>query len=446
MSAVRIGSGAGYGGDRWEPAVELAERGDIRYLVFETLAERTIALGQLARLADPSAGYNPQLEARMKAVLPAAVARGVAIVTNMGAANVEAAAQRTLAVAREIGLRRLRVAVVLGDDVTEIVRARELPLLETGEPLASLRDRMVSANAYLGADAVLEALATEPDVLLTGRVADPSLFLACLMHAHRWPADHWERLGSGTVVGHLLECAGQVTGGYFADPGYKDVPNLGRLGFPIAEVEPSGAAVITKVAGTGGCVTLATCKEQLLYEVHDPSAYLTPDCIADFTGVTLQEAGPDRIRVAGGRGRPRTQTYKVSVGYRAGFIGEGHVGYAGPGAEARGRLAGDIVRERIALRGIACEALRIELVGVNALHGAATPAARPEPYEVRLRVAARTAARAEAQRIAEEVQTLLTNGPYGGAGDFVHVREVVGVRSVLLPRSDVRVSVKMYEL
>jgi hypothetical protein len=222
------------------------------------------------------------------------------------------------------------------------------------------------------------------------------------------------------------------------------VPGLDRLGFPLAEVEDSGDAVITKVDGSGGCVTAATCKEQLLYEVHDPAAYVTPDCVADFTGVTVREIGPDRVRVEGASGRARTDSYKVSVGYRAGFIGEGHVAYAGPGAVTRGRLAADVVRSRLEQRRIPVEALRVDLVGVDALHDGATRS-QVEPYEVRLRVAGRTARREDAQSVAEEVQTLLTNGPYGGAGDFVHVRELVGVRSVLLPRDAVRTEVRVLD-
>jgi hypothetical protein len=442
VTTVRIGSGAGYGGDRWEPAAELVEHGALDWLVFETLAERTIALGQLERLRDPARGYNPQLERRLAAVLPGAVARGVRIVSNMGAANPLAAGRRALDVARECGVTGLRVAVLLGDDVTDIVRHLDATLIETGEPLEVIRDRIVSANAYLGADAVLDALATDAPLVLTGRVADPSLFLACLRHGHGWAADDWTRLGRGTVVGHLLECAGQVTGGYFADPGFKDVPDLDRLGFPLAEVDASGDCVVTKVAGSGGRVTAATCKEQLLYEVHDPAAYVTPDCVADFTGITVREVGADRVAVRGGDARARTATLKVSVGYRAGFIGEGHVGYAGPGAVARGRLAAEVVRSRIAQRRIPVEDLRIDLVGIDALHGPATRFAG-EPAEVRVRVAARTIRREDAQSVAEEVQTLLTNGPYGGGGDFVHVRELVGVRSILLPRDAVRTRVEV---
>ncbi|HZH27748.1 MAG TPA: acyclic terpene utilization AtuA family protein [Azospirillaceae bacterium] len=438
---IRIGSGAGYAGDRWEPAQELVEKGGLDYLVFECLAERTIALGQLERLRDPARGYNPFLEERFRAVLGPALDRGVKIVTNMGAANPPAAGEATLALARERGLD-LTVAVVQGDDVTDAVATGDATFIEGEGSVADVRDRIVSANAYLGADVVRDALATGADVVITGRVADPSLFLGCMLHGHGWSYDDWGRIGQGTVVGHLLECAGQVTGGYFADPGIKEVPDLDRLGFPLAEVSGDGSAFITKVAGSGGLVTVATCREQLLYELHDPQAYVTPDCVADFAGVRLVQEGPDRVRVDGGTARPRTDTFKVSLCTRDGWIGEGHVAYAGPNALARAELAGRIVRSRIAQRRLPVDEMRVDLIGVDALHGPASTRG-PEPYEVRLRVAGRTPDRRTAELLGQEVQSLLTNGPYGGAGDFLQVREVIGVRSLLWPRHAVRPEIRV---
>ncbi|SPU85170.1 Protein of uncharacterised function (DUF1446) [Burkholderia cenocepacia] len=281
--------------------------------------------------------------------------------------------------------------------------------------------------------------------MLTGRVADPSLFAAPLIHAFGWRMDDWDRLGQATVVGHLLECAGQVTGGYFADPGYKDVPNLARLGFPIGEVAADGAVVITKVPHAGGRVSAATCKEQLLYEIHDPARYLQPDVVADFTRVAVAEEAADRVRVTGGRGTARPDTLKVSVAYVDGWIGEGQISYGGPGALARARLALDIVRERLALTGVAASELRFDLIGVDALYGDATPAVRGEPAEVRVRVAGRAANAAEAARIGNEVETLYTNGPAGGGGAFKSTREVIAVQSVLLPRAAVTPSFSFME-
>ncbi|AOI57214.1 acyclic terpene utilization AtuA family protein [Burkholderia diffusa] len=442
---VRIGAGAGYSGDRIEPAVELAEHGQLDYLVFECLAERTIAIAQQARRKDPSLGYDPLLDARMQAVLPVAAAKRVRIVSNMGAANPRAAALRTARIAQSLGLAGLKVAAVEGDDVLDVVLRGAFRFEESGDEVAAYRDRIVSANAYLGAAPIVDALAAGADVVLTGRVADPSLFAAPLIHAFGWRMDDWDTLGAATVVGHLLECAGQVTGGYFADPGYKDVPNLARLGFPIGEVAADGSVVITKVPHAGGRVSAATCKEQLLYEIHDPARYLQPDVVADFTRVAVAEEAPDRVRVTGGRGSARTDTLKVSVAYVDGHIGEGQISYGGPGALARARLALDIVRERLALTGVAATELRFDLIGVDSLYGDAAPAARGEPAEVRVRVAGRAASAAEAARIGNEVETLYTNGPAGGGGAFKSTREVIAVQSVLLPRTDVTPSFSFVE-
>ncbi|HDR9877628.1 DUF1446 domain-containing protein [Burkholderia cenocepacia] len=442
---VRIGAGAGYSGDRIEPAVELAEHGQLDYLVFECLAERTIAIAQQARRNDPALGYDPLLDARMHAVLPVAAARRVRIVSNMGAANPRAAARRTARIAQSLGIAGLKVAAVEGDDVLDVVLRGAFRFEESGDAVAAYRDRIVSANAYLGAAPIVDALAAGADVVLTGRVADPSLFAAPLIHAFGWRMDDWDRLGQATVVGHLLECAGQVTGGYFADPGYKDVPNLARLGFPIGEVAADGAVVITKVPHAGGRVSAATCKEQLLYEIHDPARYLQPDVVADFTRVAVAEEAADRVRVTGGRGTARPDTLKVSVAYVDGWIGEGQISYGGPGALARARLALDIVRERLALTGVAASELRFDLIGVDALYGDATPVVRGEPAEVRVRVAGRAANAAEAARIGNEVETLYTNGPAGGGGAFKSTREVIAVQSVLLPRAAVTPSFSFME-
>ncbi|MGF6733386.1 hypothetical protein OKW50_005531 [Paraburkholderia youngii] len=431
---VRIGAGAGYSGDRIEPALELAEHGHLDYLVFECLAERTIAIAQQARSKDAELGYDPLLEARMRAVLPVAARNGVRIVSNMGAANPRAAVRRTAQIARELGLGALRIAAVTGDDVLDVVRAGDFHFVESGDAVAAYEDRLISANAYLGASGIVDALAAGAQIVLTGRVADPSLFVAPLVHEFGWRMDDWPMLGQATVIGHLLECAGQITGGYFADPGFKDVPNLARLGFPIAEVARDGSVVITKLAQSGGLVTEATCKEQLLYEIHDPRRYPQPDVVADFSQVRIEQEAPDRVRVTGGGGTERTATLKVSVAYFDGYIGEGQISYGGPGALARARLALDIVRERLALTGVETRELRFDLIGVNALHGDTVAAGHGEPYEARARVAGRTASLAEAVRIGNEVETLYTNGPAGGGGVTKAAREVVAVQSVLLPR------------
>ncbi|UFH50232.1 acyclic terpene utilization AtuA family protein [Pseudomonas sp. KNUC1026] len=435
MNTLRIGAGAGYSGDRLEPAVELAREGELDYLIFECLAERTIALAQQARLADPQAGYDPLLAARMRAVLPFVRqgSRRLRIISNMGAANPRAAARCVQAIAAELGLHGLKVAAVEGDDVLAVLRAHPEWELDNGLSVGELGERLVSANAYLGAEGIVEALAMGADVVVTGRVADPSLFLAPQVHAFGWAADDWLRRGRGTLTGHLLECAGQVSGGYFADPGVKEVPDLARLGFPLAQVDAEGHAHITKVAGSGGRIDVATCTEQLLYEVHDPSRYLTPDVTADFSAVRFEPLGPDLVQASGASGSARPERLKVTVGYRDGWIGEGQISYGGPNAVARARLAGQIVKQRLALTGVAVQELRCELMGIDSLHGSAFGQAG-EPWEVRLRVAGRCATRECAQALANEVETLYTNGPAGGGGATRQVREVLAVASVYLPR------------
>ncbi len=444
MKSIRMGSGAGYSGDRIEPAVELAEQGDIQYLGFECLAERTIALAQQQKLRDLGAGYDPMLEQRMRAVLSICKSRGIRIITNMGGANPTAAAEKTVEIARQLKIRGLKVIAVVGDDVLDACKRGNFPLLEIEGRVADLGNRILSANAYLGAGPIVQALAAGADVVITGRVGDPALFMAPLIHEFGWAWDDWDRLGKGAVVGHLLECAGQITGGYFADPGYKDVAGLARLGFPIGEVSEDGELVVTKVAGSGGAVTEATCKEQLLYEVHDPTRYIQPDVVGDFSRVTVEQVGPDRVRIQGGSGKPKTGQLKTSIGYIDSYIGEGQISYAGPGAEQRGRLALDIVRERLQLTGVPMTEARFDLIGVNSLHGAELSRGG-RPYEVRIRVAGRTEGLADAVRIGNEVETLYTNGPAGGGGAFKSAREILAVVSVLLPEQLAAPAIQLFE-
>lgn len=443
MRPIRIGAGAGYSGDRIEPAVELAEKGRLDYLVFECLAERTIAIAQQAKMKNPALGYDPLLEQRMQAVLRACSEKKIRIITNMGAANPLAAAAKVRQIAAAMQLD-LKVAAVTGDDVLDTIKAGSY-VSDQGNPLNALAGKLLSANAYIGAAPLVAALAEGADVIICGRVADPSLFLAPLIHEFGWAMDDWQRLGQGTLVGHLLECAGQISGGYFADPGYKDVPGLGRLGFPIGEVAADGAVVITKVAGSGGQITAATCKEQLLYEIHDPGAYFTPDVVADFSAVSVTEIGPDRVLVQGASGRAKSDTLKVSIGYIDGYIGEGQISYAGPGALARGRLALDIVAERLQLSGASFDEIRYDLLGVDAIHGAALSAQAAAPYEVRLRVTARCDSMHGAASIGNEVETLYTCGPAAGGGVTKTAREVIAVQSTLLPRQLVQTAIHFAE-
>lgn len=441
---IRIGAGAGFSGDRIEPAVELVEAVELDYLVFECLAERTIALAQQARLANPESGYDPLLVKRMSAVLGDCVRKGISIVTNMGAANPRAAARRVVSLARELGLPGLRVAAVYGDDVLDVVRRENSPLHGRSGTIADLNGgEILSANAYLGAGPIVQALAQGAQVVITGRVADPALFLGPLIHEFGWSMADWNRLGRGTLVGHLLECAGQITGGYFADPGLKDVPRLAEIGFPFAEVAAGGDARIGKAPRSGGRIDVPVCTEQLLYELGDPSVYLTPDVCADFSGVRFQELGPDWVEVTGGSGRPAPETLKVSVGYMDGFIGEGQISYAGANAVERGRLALDVVRERLRSTGVDLSDLRYELIGVDSVYCGENSAAPPPPREVRARVAGRAASLDAAQRVGAEVESLYTNGPAGGGGVSKATTPVLAIASALLPRGSIHPEIEM---
>lgn len=439
-NVLRLGAGAGYAGDRIPPALALAEKGQLDYLVFECLAERTIALAQLEKTQNPQRGFDPLLAARMRAVLPACMANETRIITNMGAANPLQAGREVLAVAKELGFHQLKVAVVLGDDVLAILQAAYLsePLMDSSQLVADIQHLLVSANAYLGAEALLPALKTDAHVIISGRVADPALFLAPLMHHFKWRADDWPLLGKGVMVGHLLECAAQITGGYFADPGYKDVPNLAQLGYPLAEVSATGEVIITKLEDAGGCVTVQTCTEQLLYEIEDPTRYLQPDVVADFSQVQLVQVGADRVQAVGASGTTRPDALKVTLGYRDGFVGEGQMSYAGPGAQARGQLALDLVKARLADAGYGHFEARYDLIGVNAILGHSSSFHAHEPSEVRARIAVRVNTQAEAQHVANEVEALYTNGPASGGGASKSVREVIAAASMLMPRSAIQ--------
>jgi Acyclic terpene utilisation family protein AtuA len=426
VKTIRIGAGAGFSGDRIGPAVELARDGRLDYLVFECLAERTIALAQLNKRQGRNLGFDPMLGERMKSVLPFCAANGTRIITNMGAANPKAAALETLSIARNLGLTGMRVAWIEGDDV--------LPQLSSHQS-EDPREHVVSANAYLGIEPILDCLRGGADVIVTGRVADPSLFLAPMVYEFGWATDDWNRLGQGIAVGHLLECAAQLTGGYFADPGYKNVPDLERIGFPFADVDETGEALLSKLAGTGGSITISTCKEQILYEVHDPTQYLTPDVTADFGSIRFTQIGPDEIKVSGARGSERPLNLKVSVGFHAGFIAEAQISYAGPGALPRARLAKQVLERR--LHWIDRNDLRLDFVGIDSMHGIELSRSECEPYEVRLRAAGRFFEERDARSLMHEVESLYVNGPAGGGGVAGSMRENIAMDAAFLPRTSV---------
>jgi len=447
MKKIRIGSGAGYAGDRLEPSLELIEKGNLDYIAYECLAERTIAIAQQAKLKDPTKGYNALLEYRMNAALPIAYKHKVKIITNMGAANPLAALEVVKKIALEKGIKGIKIAAVYGDDVLpKLGKYQSKKVWETGKHLSELDGEIVSANAYLGAEGIVEALRQGADVVITGRVSDPAIFMAPLIYEFGWKMDDWEMLGKGTIIGHLLECGGQATGGYYGDPGKKDVPEPWRLGFPLIEASENGDAFITKVPGSGGLVTEDTCKEQLIYEIHDPTSYITPDCVADFSKVHFEQAGKDVVKIIGATGKQRTDSYKVSLGYKDCFIGEGEISYGGPNCVARAKLARETVEERLKLRKVQIDELRMDIIGVDSLYRNSNSPVASQPSEVRLYVAGRTKTQAEAAKIGNEVETLYTNGPAGGGGATAKVSEIISVASILIPRTDAAPEVVVQEV
>ena len=438
---VHIGCGAGFSGDRTDaagPVVDtLIASGRPAYLIYETLAERTLALAQLDRRRDPSAGYTPYLADFLRPVLRRCVDAGIRIVANFGAANPMAAGRRVLALAEELGIPDLRVAVVEGDDLLAALGADGVRRWPNDEKLDLAGHDILAANAYLGAGPIAQALATGAEVVITGRCTDSALALGPLMHAFGWAAPSWDRLATGVLAGHLIECCAQVTGGYFADPGRKDVPDLDRVGFPIVEVGRDGSVVVAKAAGTGGLVSEATVTEQILYELHDPAAYLTPDVTMDITAVRLAAEDKDRIQVRGVRGHPPPPTYKVTVSLEGGFLAEGEISYAGPNALARAELAAEVLMKRVKTLGINFP-VRCDIIGAVSVFdsdaGALRRVARGSPDgDYRVRLAGTTDDRPTADRIAREVLSLYPTGPAGGAGVRTSVTGRVRTVSAYVP-------------
>ncbi|GAB7548599.1 acyclic terpene utilization AtuA family protein [Cupriavidus sp. CuC1] len=442
-----IGSGAGFSGDRTDAALPvvrtLIAAGGPAVLMFETLAERTLALAQLARRNNPAHGYEPLLDALLAPVLGLCLANGIPIVGNFGAANPHAAAQRVRALAAELGLAPPRLAVVEGDDLShDAGRAVLRQIVGTGFPEA----RFVCANAYIGAQGIADALSAGAQVVVCGRVADPALAVGPAMAHFGWSWQDWDRLARATMAGHLLECGAQVTGGYFADPGMKDVPDVHAVGYPIVCLDEDGNIEVGKAADTGGCVDLRTVKEQLLYEVHDPAAYLTPDVIADISAATVEQIGPDRVAVRNVRGRERPEQLKANLFYEGGWIAEGEISYAGPNAAARARLAAQIVRKRMHLLGHAVP-IRFDLIGVLSVFAddggrllQQTQPGEAQARDVRLRAALAHEDKPVAEALLREVNALYTCGPAGGGGVRTALRARLNAMSCLVPRSAVTAS------
>ncbi|WP_431286332.1 acyclic terpene utilization AtuA family protein [Roseateles chitinivorans] len=442
-ASLLVGCAAGFSGDRTDaarPVVDtLIRLGGPAVLIFETLAERTLALAQLARQRDPEGGFEPLLDEMLRPVLADCLAHRIPIVGNFGAANPPAAARRVKALAAELGLRVPVVAVVGGDALVSADQRALLARTLASEGRAIADDTIACANVYLGAEGIADALRQGADVVVTGRVADPSLTVGPALAHFDWALDDWDRLAGATMAGHLLECGAQVCGGYYADPGFKDVPDLATVGFPIARIEADGSCTVFKADRTGGCVDEHTVKEQLLYELHDPSAYLTPDVVADIGAAEVRQVGPDEVRLSGVRGHRRPESLKANVFFANGWLAEGEISYAGPGAEARARLAAEVLRARLGERDRQGP-LRVDLIGVTSVLGddtgdafARLPAG--DARDVRLRVAANHADRAGADSLTREVTALYTCGPAGGGGVRTNVRPRLGLRSCLFPRA-----------
>lgn len=445
MKTIKIGSGAGYADDRLTPALDVMTYGDVDYIVFECLAERTIAIAQQRKMQQPNEGYDRLLKYRMAQVLPLCVEKKVKVISNMGAANPKAAAETIKQIAEQQGLHGLKIAAITGDDVfTDIVRYQNETLLENNRSIKDLGDAIVSANAYIGAKGIVQALTAGADIVITGRAADPSLFLAPMVYEFGWSFDDADLMGKGTIGGHLMECGAQITGGYFADPDYKEVPELWNVGFPILAVTEDGEYTVTKLPNAGGLVSEATVKEQLLYEIHDPARYLTPDVIADFSNVSVKAIDNDVVQVSGGTGRPKTGLLKTSIGYKDGYIAEAEISYGGSGAVKRAALAKQVIENRLAAEHIKPIEIRYDFIGLNSLYSNEL-ASTAEAAEVRLRVAARTAGKTMAQAITREVESLYTNGPAGGGGIRSHIQSIVSIGSILIPETDTDITVSYWE-
>lgn len=440
---LRLGGGAAMAEDRIEPAIELAENGNLDYLIFDSLSEKTMNVHAKQKREDPSKGYDIHLEKRMRAILPVCAKNGVKIIGNMGSVNPKAAVDFIVELAQALGLKGLKIAAVLGDDVLSSIKELNPNVVESGERLDRFGETLISANAYLPANGIVEALKMGADVVITGRVGDSSMFLAAMEYEFGWKDCDWDLVAAGVIIGHLLECGGQVAGGYFADPPYKVVPNLERLGFPIAEVHPNGEAIITKIPGTGGFVTTATCTEQLLYETDNPSCFIVGDVVADFSKIKFEEVGSDRIKVSGVKGKAKPENLKVCLGVEEGFACDIMIFYGGPGAYERAKLAGEIVKKRLERLDLQVSDLRIELIGINALYGPDFEVPGSAPIEVGLRVAGRTTKRSEAIEIGYEVGTLPTNGPAAPTCNDVKegVREITGYATTFIPRDKIKTEI-----
>jgi hypothetical protein len=450
---IRIAAGQGFWGDLLDAPVRQVEEGPIDYLMLDYLAEVTMSIMQKQKARDPRAGYARDFVPLMKQILPACIERNIRVTANAGGVNVEGCAAAVRDVALELGLGgRLKIGIVTGDDILDriddlLARGIELRNMDTGEPLSTVRDRIQSANVYLGAAPMVEALNRGAQIVITGRATDTGLTLAPLMHEFGWSPDDWNRIAAGTIAGHIIECGAQCSGGN-CQYEWRSIPNLANVGFPIVEASPDGTFVITKHERTGGWVIIPSIKEQLVYEMGDPHSYITPDCIADFTTVRLEYEGRDRVRVFGIEGRPATDTFKVSISYSAGYKAVGTLVYSWPDAYDKAQAADRILRSRLDRLGLKFDQILTEFVGVNATHGPLTAAPSPDLPEVQLRVGVRSENRAAVERFAKEIAPLVLTGPpgvTGFAGGRPKVEEIVAYWPALIPKSEITSHVDVIE-
>lgn len=446
---IRIASGQGFWGDLQRAPIDQARRGPIDYLVMDYLAEVTMSIMQKQKLRNPETGYARDFVEVVTELLPDIREKGFRIISNAGGVNPAACAEAILANARQRGIA-VKVAVVTGDDLLDqlddlLADGVELKHMETGAPLADVRQRVVSANAYLGAEPIVEALKMGADVVVTGRTTDTGLTLAPMIHEFGWDPGDWDLMAAGTVAGHILECGAQASGGNFTD--WDAVPDMADIGFPIVEAHRDGSFVVTKHDGTGGLVTVPTVSEQLLYEIGDPKDYITPDCIADFTSIRLAPAGENRVQVEGIRGEPKTQFYKVSAAYSDGWKATSTLVYSWPDPVAKARAAADILERRLAALGLAFDEYRAEILGLNALtEDDRQPGADLE--EVQLRISVRGQEREAIEQFGREIAPLILTGPSGVtgfAGGRPRPSEVIAYWPALIPKDRVTPRVEVLE-
>lgn len=451
--AIRIAAGQGFWGDLPDAPVRQVEEGPIDYLMLDYLAEVTMSIMQKQKARDPKAGYARDFVPLMSRILPACVERDIKVVANAGGVNVEGCAAAVRDVARELGLAgKLKIGIVTGDNILDridelISHGIELRNMDTDEPLATVRDRIQSANAYLGAAPIVEALNQGAQVVITGRATDTGLTLGPMIYEFGWAGDDWDKLAAGTIAGHIIECGAQCSGGNCQFE-WQSIPDLANVGFPIAEASADGTFVITKHNGTGGRVSVPSVKEQLVYEMGDPHEYITPDCVADFTSIQLADDGKDRVRVFGIKGRPATDSLKVSISYSAGHKAVGTLVYAWPDAYQKAKAADHILRARLDRLGLRFDQILTEYVGANATHGPLAGEPSADLAEVQLRVGVRGSDRTAIERFTKEIAPLILTGPpavTGFAGGRPKVEEIVAYWPALIPKSEITAQVEVIE-